>query len=163
MVNMIRLELASLAIDSRGDPVVILRSADLPTPQLLPIWIGVQEANAIMFAVQGATAERPLAYDLMARLLETLEASVSQIAITKLEEGTYYAEITLRTAAGEHVIDARPSDSVALALRTEAPIFVAEEVLEQAGVVEGVSAEEESEIEEFTKFLEEVDPEDFRG
>ncbi|HZK05674.1 MAG TPA: bifunctional nuclease family protein [Actinomycetaceae bacterium] len=173
---MIQMDVASLAVDSRGEPVVILRPVESDgVARLLPIWIGVQEANAIMLAIQGATLARPMPYDLMVRLLDSLDASVAQVAVTKLEEGTYFAEITLNTPNGRQVIDARPSDSIALATRTDSPIFVSESVLAEAGVVEehggeGESAadepteeEKESEIEEFSKFLDSVDPDDFRG
>lgn len=164
---MIQVDLASLAVDSRGEPVVLLKPIS-PEPgqdRVLPIWIGVQEASAIMLAVQGATASRPMAYDLMVRLLGALDGSVVQVAVTRLEHGTFFAEITLDTPSGRQVIDARPSDSIALATRTDAPIFVAAEVLAEAGVQpEQVSdADEESAIEEFTHFLDTVDPDDFRG
>ncbi|MGL5248275.1 MAG: bifunctional nuclease family protein, partial [Brooklawnia sp.] len=119
---MIQVDLASMAVDSRGQPVVILKPKfpqQAPT-KVLPIWIGAQEASAIMLAVEGATTSRPMSYDLMVRLLDALDASVRQVAVTKLEEGTFFAEITLDTNAGRRVIDARPSDSIALAMRTEA-------------------------------------------
>lgn len=162
---MIQMDIASLAVDARGEPVVILRPTEHEGPaRLLPIWIGVQEANAIMLAVQGATTSRPMAYDLMVQLLEELGGAVVQVAVTRLEEGTYYAEVTLDTPAGRKVIDARPSDSIALASRTNAPMFVAEEVMAEAGVLEEESEEEkETEIAEFSKFLDTVDPDDFRG
>lgn len=164
---MIQVELASMAVDSRGQPVVILRpSVPQQQPYVLPIWIGVQEASAIMFALEGVTAARPMSYDLMVRLLDALDASVQQVAVTKLEEGTFFAEITLVTPAGRRVIDARPSDSIALAMRTESPIYIAEEVLREAGVSENQlseAADEETQIEEFNQFLDTVDPDDFRG
>ncbi len=164
---MIQVEFNSLAVDTRGLPVVLLRPKD---PQddpvnVLPIWIGMQEASAIVVAAQGAVTARPMAYDLMVRLLDALQGSVVQVAVTRLEEGTFYAEITLDTPFGRHVIDARPSDSVALALRVEAPIFVAEAVLREAGIPAELITEqdEESQIEEFNEFLDSVDPDDFRG
>lgn len=168
-----QIEVASLAVDSRGEPVVILRPIDAATPnRLLPIWIGVQEANAIMLAVEGESAARPMSYDLMARLLESLDSTVAKVAVTRLEGGTYFAEVTLATPHGDKVIDARPSDSIALAMRTNAPIYVADEVLDEAGVEDEESEEEaadampeeqETAIEEFSRFLEDVDPDDFRG
>ena len=159
---MIEVEIATPALDMRGEPVVILRPRG--GGRMLPIWIGSAEATAIMLAVEGATASRPLSYDLMVRLLDELGASVLRVAVTALEEGTYLAEITLATAAGERIIDARPSDSIALAARTGAPILVAEAVLEEAGVTGVmVEPEQEAEIEEFGRFLESVDPDDFRG
>ena len=113
-----------------------------------------------------------MSYDLMVRLLEMSGSSVSQVAVTRLEGGTFFAEITLQTAEGVRVVDARPSDSIALATRTGAPMYVAAAVLEEAGVAgiieEGTGDAEpgevaEEEIEEFSKFLDQVNPDDFRG
>ncbi len=170
---MILVEVATLALDARGEPVVILRPVEAGEgTKLLPIWIGVQEANAIMLSVERLTAERPMSYDLMVRLLEMSGSSVSQVAVTRLEGGTFFAEITLQTAEGVRVVDARPSDSIALATRTGAPMYVAAAVLEEAGVAgiieEGTGDAEpgevpEEEIEEFSKFLDQVNPDDFRG
>ncbi|GAA4903272.1 bifunctional nuclease family protein [Tessaracoccus lubricantis] len=164
---MIQVDLNSIAIDARGLPVVLLKPS-VPRPDLrvfLPIWIGGQEATAIMVALEGAVLERPMSYDLMARLLDAMDARVEKVAVTKLEGGTFFAEITLDTLTGQQVIDARPSDSIALALRVHAPIFVAEEVLREAGIQEGelTDAEEEEQVEQFSEFLDTVDPDDFRG
>lgn len=164
---MIGVRIASLAVDSRGQPVVILKPIDEPAGQgkLLPIWIGVPEATAIVLATEGTAPPRPLVYDLMTRLLGALDATVEQVEVTRLEEGTFYAEIRLRTAHGLQVIDARPSDSIALAIRVGAPIYVAASVLEEAGMPDESTAEadEESQVEAFNEFLDTVDPEDFRG
>ena len=164
---MIQVELTSLAVDVRGMPVVLLKPRT-PLPDasvILPLWIGEQEAAAIMIAVQGAEAARPMSYDLMARLLAAVDASVVQVAVTALEGGTFYAEITLDSAGGRQVIDALPADSIALALRVQAPIFVAEEVLRSAGIPESEISDpkQEEQVEQFTEFLDSVDPDDFRG
>lgn len=164
---MIQVDIASLAVDTRGLPVVILKpiSPDEGSGAVLPIWVGMQEASAVMIALQGATTARPMSYDLMARLLTATQAGVRQVAVTRLDEGTFYAEITLDTPSGPQIIDARPSDSIALALRMGAPIFVAEQVLQDAGVPADFIAEsdDESQIEQFSQFLDTVDPDDFRG
>ena len=163
---MIQVRLTSLAVDSRGLPVVMLEPVEAVSDarRVLPIWIGVQEATAIMLAVEGAEPPRPLVYDLMTTVIDRLEARVHQVVVTKLEDKTYYAEITLRTRSGDEVIDARPSDSIALAVRTGAPIFVAEAVFAVAGVSDAAGeGEEESEVAAFNEFLDSVDPEDFRG
>jgi uncharacterized protein len=163
---MIEVRLATLAVDSRGLPVAILEPAVAAggARRVLPIWIGTQEATAIMLAAEGATPPRPLVYDLMTTLIDRLDARVQQVAITKLTGGTYYAEITLRTQQGDEIIDARPSDSIALATRTGAPIFVAEAVFAAAEVVdEATAGEEESEVAAFHDFLDSVAPEDFSG
>ncbi|MGB7963096.1 MAG: bifunctional nuclease family protein [Propionicimonas sp.] len=161
---MIEVRLSSLAIDARGLPVVLLEPVEPvgDAHRVLPIWIGAPEATAIMLAAEGETPPRPLVYDLMTTLLDRLGAHVSQVAITKLDAGTFHAEITLLTSQGEAVIDARPSDSIALATRTGAPIFVAEAVLAAAGVVDG-SEGEDPEVAAFQDFLDSVEPDDFRG
>lgn len=164
---MIAVRIASLAVDSRGQPVVILKPVDEEPGEgkLLPIWIGVPEATAIVLAVEGSAPPRPLVYDLMTRLLGAVEARVEEVEVTKLEEGTFYAEIRLRAARGRHIIDARPSDSIALAVRVGAPIYVAEAVLAEAGIPDESTgeADEESQVAAFSEFLDTVDPEDFRG
>ncbi len=163
---MIEVRVGSLAVDSRGQPVIILEpvAGDDGVRTLLPIWIGAQEATAIMLVAQGETPPRPLVYDLMATLIDRLDARVQQVAVTRLEEGTFYAEITVRSDAGDEVIDARPSDSIALAVRTGAPILVAEALFAQAGVTDAASeGGEEAEVAAFHDFLESVDPDDFRG
>jgi bifunctional DNase/RNase len=102
----------------------------------------------------------------MKTLVESLGAHIERVDVTRIADGTFYAEITLVTPRGPLILDARPSDSVALAVRTEAPLFVADEVLEEAGIpaelVETVSVEEDA-LDEFKKFLDDVDPEDFQG
>jgi bifunctional DNase/RNase len=165
-VAMIEVQLASLAVDSRGQPVVILAPAgsEPGARRLLPIWIGVPEASAIMLAVEGTAPARPQVYDLMATLVGRLGAEVKQVVVTKLDGGTYYAEIALGTPGGLEVIDARPSDSIALAVRVGAPIFVAEAVFAEAGMPDEESAgDEQSQLAAFHSFLEDVEPDDFRG
>lgn len=163
---MIEVQLASLAVDSRGQPVVVLAPADGETGarRLLPIWVGVPEASAIMLAVEGTPPPRPQVYDLMATVVSRLGAEVERIVVTRLEGGTFYAEVTLATPTGLEVIDARPSDSIALAVRTGAPMFVAEAVFAEAGMPDAEAAgDEESQLEAFQRFLGDVEPDDFRG
>ncbi len=163
---MIEVQLASLAVDSRGQPVVVLApiAPDAEVRRLLPIWIGLPEATAIMLAAEGVRPERPQVYDLMASLVERLDGEVVRVEVTRLEGGTFFAEITLATPSAREVLDARPSDSIALAIRTGAPIFVAEEVFAAAGMPDAGSAgDEQSQLEAFHRFLDEVEPDDFRG
>ncbi|MGJ8503493.1 bifunctional nuclease family protein, partial [Glaesserella parasuis] len=89
---------------------------------VLPVWIGPPEAMSILVALEGAATPRPLAHDLMVVMLRQLSASVERVQVTRLTEGTFYAEIHLRTPQGPLIIDARPSDAIALAARTDAPI-----------------------------------------
>ncbi len=165
---MVQVRVVGLAVDSRSQPVILLKPIleEPGTGTMLPIWIGAQEATSIFIAVEGAEAPRPLAHDLMKTLLETVGAEVERVEVTKIEGGTFYAEITLRTREGRRIVDARPSDSIALAARVDAPIWVADEVLAEAGIVdetEGPHEDEDAKLAEFKKFLEEVDPEDFQG
>ena len=164
---MVQVRVASLAIDSRSQPVLILKPvSDEPGEgRLLPIWIGVPEATAILLAIEGGTTPRPLVYDLMKSLLDSLGAQVERVEITRIEEGTFHAAITVRTGDRTEVIDARPSDSVALATRMEAPIYVADEVLAEAGVPDESesTSDQDSELAAFSEFLDSVDPADFQG
>lgn len=164
---MIEVQVTSLAVDSRGQPVVVLAPSGPEqgaARRLLPIWIGLPEATAIMLAVEGAQASRPQVYDLMTTLVGRLGAEVAKVEVTKLEGGTFFAEITLATPSGAEVIDARPSDSIALAVRTGAPIFVAEAVFAEAGMPDAESeGDEQSQLADFHRFLDDVEPDDFRG
>jgi bifunctional DNase/RNase len=166
---MVQVRIVGVALDSRGQPLILLKplTDDANGERMLPIWIGAQEATSILIAVEGAEAPRPLSHDLMKTLLEAVGATVERVDVTKIEDGTFYAEITLRTRDGSLAIDSRPSDAIAIAARVEAPIWVNDEVLEEAGIVdEGEKAdpaEQEERLDEFRKFLEEVDPEDFQG
>jgi uncharacterized protein len=168
---MVRVRVAGVALDAAQQHVILLtpiEGAGADT-RMLPVWIGAQEATSILVAVQGVTPPRPLAHDLMTRLLDALGATVERVEITRLEEGTFYAEVAIATAHGERTIDARPSDAIALASRTGAPIAVADDVFAEAGVDDIVTAEadeegsDEEKVDEFRRFLDDVDPEDFQG
>ncbi|HEY0375066.1 MAG TPA: bifunctional nuclease family protein [Amnibacterium sp.] len=168
---MIPVRVLGLVVDARMQPVVLLTPLDGEEgPRtLVPIWVGNQEAASISIAVNGEDAPRPLAHDLMQRLLRAVGATLDRVDVTRIEEGTFYAELSLSTPNGHLRIDCRPSDGIALACRVGAPLFVAEAVLADAGVLEddGEAAEPEEEAEEkvaeFRRFLDEVDPEDFQG
>ena len=165
---MVQVNVHTMAVDSRGQPVLVLKPIGAAPGEglLLPIWIGLPEATAILVAFEATSAPpRPMSYDLMARLLDASRSRVEQVEVSKIEEGTFYATITLATPEGTHLIDARPSDSIALAVRVGAPIFVADEVLATAGMddEEQSDRDEESEVAAFQEFLDRVDPDDFRG
>lgn len=165
---MAQMTVHTLVVDSAGQPVLVLRpmaEGSGPTV-LLPIWIGPAEAAAILVALEASPVPaRPMSYDLMARLLEASRASVVRVEVSRIEQGTFFAVLTLDTPDGLREIDARPSDSIALAVRVGAPIFVADDVLEVAGVrpEEVGDGDQESEMAAFHEFLEGVDPDDFRG
>ena len=160
---MTQVRITTLAVDAEGEPVVILKPVDDAPGHglLLPIWIGPMETAAILIAM-GATGQpaRPLTYDLLVSLLEACEATVERVEVTQLVEGTFHAAITLHTPAGTRIVDARPSDSIALALRVGAPTFVADDVLSAAGIPDSAERAEQD-IAEFGEFLDTVDPEDF--
>ena len=110
--------------------VVVLRASE---DRILPIWIGPFEADAITMTLEGRRPDRPMTHDLTVRLLETLTAQVQQVVVNKIVDNTFYAEITLDQGGQRHQIDARPSDALALAVRSNTPIFVANAVMDKAG------------------------------
>lgn len=161
---MVEVRVASLALDPRSSqPVIILKPLDDELGgRLLPIWIGHPEATAILLAIEGVETPRPMTHDLLRTVVESLDAYVERVEITRVEEGTFYAALVLRGEERVRVLDARPSDSIALAMRVGAPIFVAEEVLDAAAIADE-PVDEDAAVEEFRRFLESVDPEDFQG
>ena len=165
---MIQVRIASLAVDPRSNqPVIVLRPLEEEpgNGRVLPIWIGQPEATAILLAIEGVELPRPLTHDLMKNLLETLDSFLERVEITRVEDGTFYAALIVRSEERTLAIDARPSDSIALAVRTGAPIFVAEDVLDEASVDDSTDeiVDEEAELDAFREFLDHVDPEDFQG
>ena len=158
---MVEMRVRGLAVDAGSrQPVVILM--DATETRFLPIWIGVFEADAILLALEEIKVPRPATHDLMKSLVEQLGARLDRVVIHALDEksSTYYANLVLqRPGQADLEVDARPSDSVALALRLGAPIFVSEEVLAKSSVQD--KAKINKELEDFRKFLAEVKPEDF--
>jgi uncharacterized protein len=141
-------------------PIVLLKTAD--GNKFLPIWIGHPEAAAILMKLQGASTPRPMTHDLVTDMLEKLEARVTRIAVTELRENTFYAVVTVAVDGSEIEIDSRPSDAIALAVRSDAPIFADDSVIEESAIeFEHEDVNEEEVVEEFKKFLDEVKPDDF--
>jgi bifunctional DNase/RNase len=142
-------------------PIVLLRTAE--GNKYLPIWIGHPEAAAILMKLQNATTPRPLTHDLVDDMLSQLGAHVVRVTVTELRENTFYAQITLAQDGTEVEVDSRPSDAIALAIRAEAPIFAADQVIEEsASEFEGEGVENSEEmIDEFKKFLDNVSPDEF--
>jgi bifunctional DNase/RNase len=136
-----------------NQPIVLLRETG--ADRYLPIWIGAAEATAIAFAHQGLVPPRPLTHDLLRDVLEATGQRLDAVHITEMRDGVFYA--LLRLSSGAEV-SARPSDAIALALRTGAPILGSETLLDEVGVV---IPEEEDEVEKFREFLDTVTPEDF--
>ena len=144
-------------------PIVLLKT--LEGNRYLPIWIGHPEAAAILMKFQSASTPRPMTHDLVTDMLDQLGAQVTRITVTELRENTFYAQITVQLDGSEIEIDSRPSDAIALAIRADAPIFAADEVIEESGIEfegEEVTEEEiESKVSEFKQFLEQVTPDEF--
>ena len=144
-------------------PIVLLKTAD--GNKFLPIWIGHPEAAAILMKLQGAATPRPMTHDLVTDMLAQLDTHLVRICVTELRDNTFYASITLQQNGSEIEIDSRPSDAIALAIRADAPIFAADEVIEESGIEfegEEVTEEEiESKVSEFKQFLEQVTPDEF--
>jgi bifunctional DNase/RNase len=139
-----------------NQPIVLLRESG--GERYLPIWIGAVEATAIAFAQQGVVPPRPLTHDLLKNLLEATQQELTEVRITEVREGVFYAELIL---SGGAEVSARPSDSIALALRTGSRIVCAEAVLDEAGII--VPDEQEEEVEKFREFLDNITAEDFES
>ena len=133
---MIEVLLSKIKIDeNRNEQVIVLKEKE--GTRYLPVVIGISEVNAIKLKLSGITPPRPLTHDLMIKMLEQFGAKLEKVTIDSLQNNTFYAKLHIKSPhTGEVVVDARPSDSVALALRADVPIFVAEEILGEAGVAE---------------------------
>src|SRR5688572_17422772 len=151
-------------------PIVLLKTLD--EDRFLPIWIGHPEAAAILMKLQGASPPRPMTHDLLTEVVSELKAEVVRVTVTELRENTYFAKITIVQDGQEFEIDSRPSDAIALAVRCEAQIFVADDVVEESGIefqagddeqVSLVTASNLADLdpEEFSRFIESVTPEEF--
>ncbi|MFA4889755.1 MAG: bifunctional nuclease family protein [Candidatus Omnitrophota bacterium] len=129
---MVEMELNKIVIDEkRHDQLIVLKEKD--GERVLPIVIGLAEASAIKLKISGFEPPRPLTHDLLHQTIHRLQASIDRIVIDKLEENTFHAKIILKTSSGElQAIDARPSDSIALAVRAQAPIFVEDEIIKKS-------------------------------
>ena len=137
---MIRVRVEGVGLDSNHGPVVVLKEMD--GERVLPIWIGHHEAQAIQMKLEGHEYGRPLTHDLMQNLLSGLNAKLVRVDITELKDATYYAELVLQTPGGEVKVDARPSDSIALALRCDAPLYAHESLFRLTGIAQSEEQEE---------------------
>ena len=138
-------------------PIIILR--DQGGQRILPIWVGVFEANAIALQIENVQTPRPMTHDLLKNVIDDLSAQVVRIVVTDLKENTFYALIHLRTNGHSIEVDARPSDAIALALRTRSPIFVEEAVIQNARSVES-SREPSMDVTRLQKWLENLSDEE---
>ena len=143
-------------------PIVLLKAVD--TNKFLPIWIGHPEAAAILMKLQGASTPRPMTHDLLCDMLGELEARCTKVSVTELRDNTFFASITLSINGRELEIDSRPSDALALAVRANAPIFAAEDVIAESAIEFEHEVEDTEEVvDRFKEFLDQVTPEDFAG
>jgi bifunctional DNase/RNase len=154
----IEMTIKGLMVDPiTNTPIVILRDKD--GQKVLPIWVGIFEANAIALQIENIATPRPMTHDLLRNVIHDLKAEVKKIVVCDLQENTFYALIYLSLGGRETVaIDARPSDAIALALRTRAPIFVEETVIDHAKTVDFTS--EKADADRLHKWLESLDPDD---
>ena len=160
---MLEMVIYGVSFDMVGkQPIVLLKTRE--GNKFLPIWIGHPEAAAILMKLQGATTPRPMTHDLINDMLGELEVSCSKVSVTELKENTFYASITLQMNGREIEIDSRPSDALALAVRAGAPIFAAEDVIEESAIEFEHDVEDTEEVvEKFKDFLDKVSPEDFQA
>ena len=158
--GLMEVKVMGIVVDPKAsNPVVVL--VDLSGQKALPIWIGVFEAEAISRGLEGAMTLRPMTHDLMKQILDTFQVTVTRVIIHDLKENTFYANLYLNVGGAELVVDSRPSDAIALAVRVKAPIFVTESVVEatkQMGVLASNLLEEGDELK---TIIENMKPEDF--
>lgn len=166
---MVQVEVVGVRIEMPSNqPIVLLK--EIEGSRFLPIWVGAVEATAIAFAQQGLQAQRPLTHDLISNLLDRVDITLTSVHITEIKDGVFYADLHLRNDEGAlEPLSARPSDAIAIALRTKSNIMVSNELLDEVGidipeqVANDVSAAGDQELEAFREFLEGINPEDFAG
>ncbi len=160
---LIEMKVSGLTIDPiTNTPIVILK--DLEEKRAIPIWIGLFEASAIATELESITFSRPMTHDLIRELLRTLEADVKKVEITDIRNNTFFANIHLVREGRDILVDSRPSDAIALALRVKAPIYVDQKVVEKSRHIDfGTKTEELDKVkkEKLKEFLENLSPEDF--
>jgi uncharacterized protein len=165
---MVEVRLRAVRVDLQSNTPVLLLQETEGEGRTLPIFIGTPEATAIAYALQGVSMPRPMTHDLLRDLLGSLEVQVERVVITELRSQTYYAELQLRQGERRTAVSSRPSDAVAVAVRTGSPLYVSDELMDEEGILLAVDAAEEDEpagsdelVGEFRQFLDTVRPEDF--
>jgi len=168
---MVEVRLRAVRVDLQSNtPVLLLQETD-GEGRTLPIFIGTPEAAAIAYALQGVQMPRPMTHDLMRDMLNSLDVEIERVVITELQNSTYYAELRLRRGSEVTVVSSRPSDAVAVAVRTGSPLFVADELMDSEGIILAADATEDDEEEDepppdvligqFRQFLKDIKPQDF--
>ena len=166
---LVQVEVVGVRIEMPSNqPIVLLK--EFEGTRFLPIWVGAVEATAIAFAQQGLEAQRPLTHDLIRDLLDRLDTTLTSVHITEIKDGVFYAELLMRNASGAiEALSVRPSDAIAVALRTKSNIMVNSQMLDEVGIdipeqiSTEVSASGDQELEAFREFLDGINPEDFAG
>jgi bifunctional DNase/RNase len=168
---MVEVRLRAVRVDLQSNTPVLLLQETEGEGRTLPIFIGTPEATAIAYALQGVTMPRPMTHDLMKDMLSSLDVEVERVVITELRSSTYFAELQLRRGGDRSVVSSRPSDAVAVAVRTGSPLFVSDELMDAEGIILAIeSADDEDEegnpdelVGQFRQFLDSIKPEDFGG
>ena len=174
---MVNMEIVGVRIEMPSNqPIVLLKEVD--GSRFLPIWVGAVEATAIAFAQQGMVAQRPLTHDLIANILEAADLTMTAVQVVQLKDGIFYAELQVRTDSGTVLkISARPSDAIAIALRTKSNILADSDLLDEVGIDiperlladgeiglgAGGAGGSDVELERFREFLDQINPEDIAG
>ena len=145
-----------------NQPIVLLKEID--GSRFLPLWVGAVEATAIAFAQQGVEPPRPLTHDLMNNLLDVLDATLTAVHLTEIKDGIFFATMNLRDSnGGQGTLSSRPSDAIALAVRSHSNILATQELLDEVGIEIPQGDGENQEVEKFREFLDQINPEDFVG
>ncbi|MFL2648012.1 MAG: bifunctional nuclease family protein [Candidatus Actinomarinales bacterium] len=158
MSKNIKVEVNSIRLEESSDTPILLL-LDPSTQKVLPIWIGTIEAVSIAYAQEGVLHDRPQTHDLLLNIVEALDASINEVNISNISDETYYADIILNSVNGLVTLSARPSDAIALALRSNIPVTVNEKVFETNSI--DLIIDSSNEIEEFKAFIKDIKPEDF--
>jgi bifunctional DNase/RNase len=157
------MELVGVRVEIPANTPMVLLQEQAGEHRLLPIYIGSPEAASIHYALEGVEPPRPLTHDLFVTVIERLGATLERVVVTEVRDHTYYAELHLDVGDGQQIVSSRPSDAIALAVRCEAPLFAASDLLDEVGQIPEPEPEEEAEeiIDEFKDFIESVSPDDF--
>jgi hypothetical protein len=159
---MVEMELVGVRVElPTNTPIVLLRETEGDC-RMLPIFIGAPEATAIAFALEQVPTPRPMTHDLLKNLLDEVGVTLERVVVTDLQDSTFFAELHLQQGGEKYQLSSRPSDAIALAVRTGSPIFAEESVLDEVGYTVREEAQPEEEVvEEFRRFIDNIDPEDF--
>jgi bifunctional DNase/RNase len=165
---MVEVRLRAVRVDLQSNTPVLLLQETEGEGRTLPIFIGTPEATAIAYALQGVDMPRPMTHDLMKDVFGALNVDVERVVVTELRAATYYAELHLRREGQRSVVSARPSDAVAVAVRTGSPLYVSDELMDAEGILLAIESNEDEDdaspeelVGQFRQFLDSIKPEDF--